>query len=476
MIPIQKITGIEEAPLVDKTIGNAYKVVELVAKHLPDISYIARNLDAIMDPAELANLQLAVNELREQIVSFPNEIAENTLNIEQLKVDTESLVITLDRVLIDIEDLKQNGGGGSNAGLVNQVNSLVMQMNLMDSAIRSNTQLVNNAQASASAASTLANKASSTAETAKTAVDNMNTAVVNASAKADSALTTATTASTNASTALTKATEAKAAADGVASDASAALTKATEAKTVADGVASTATAAKTAADQAMAKATSVESAVSGYSSRITAVENSVVSLTTTVGTAVTNADTALNKATAAETAASGLVSRIAAVEVKATNLETSVTNKVDMTVENVMTATDLTIKKTDNTAINFNLSNSVGVMTLYNTSTGSMGILGKLGTETAKSIISRAANGNFSIDGGRITINSAGSVSIQVAPPNTSSGLEVTTAGWVMGKVTPITTKVDSLSAGFTATWSGTQAQYDAITAKDPHTLYIVVP
>lgn len=184
-----------------------------------------------------------------------------------------------------------------------------------------------------------------------------------------------------------------------------------------------------------------------------------------------------------------------------------VATKITMGEENTLPSAKTTLVL-DSGSPEFGLKNSAGELALELKADGSAGLMSKLGT-TAHSLILFMASGSYSIAGGRISINSGGTVTLQVPPAGTASGNEAATAGFVLARLKAKTDTIDASIAGLTTAtttaqttadaakttadaakakadssvqnvkggsgiWVGTQAEFDAIGTKDDTNLYFI--
>jgi len=191
------------------------------------------------------------------------------------------------------------------------------------------TDLVNDATASASAASDSEDAAAASATAA--------------AASASSASTSATTASTQASIATTQATNASTSATAAASSASAASTSATSASTSASSASSSASTATT-------QATSASSSASAASTSATAAVGSATSASTSATNAATSASGASGSATSASSSAStattqatNAASSASAAAASAASMAAITTTKGDIIVRDASSQTRLPV-------------------------------------------------------------------------------------------------------------------------------------
>jgi len=81
--------GNNRTGLVDHMIGNAYKIVEYVARHLDEIRYLAHNMEAIVDVANMefqtnSDTVKAVMPARGQTLKVPFPTGSTTENLNAI--------------------------------------------------------------------------------------------------------------------------------------------------------------------------------------------------------------------------------------------------------------------------------------------------------------------------------------------------------------------------------------------------------
>lgn len=101
--PIDNIRGIDTAAgLVDDQLGEVYKTVELVAKHIAELKFIAANMNSVMDAKAVINLQAKFADLQNSfntITQTVDGLGADVTGVKQLQETLRQLLETMDQAV-----------------------------------------------------------------------------------------------------------------------------------------------------------------------------------------------------------------------------------------------------------------------------------------------------------------------------------------------------------------------------------------